>query len=101
MALKISWSKEAKEELIRVIAYLDENWSEKEIRKFSSKLEEQITLISVRPKTYKKSKRLLGTHECLITKHNSLFYTYNETSLFIVTVWDNRQEPGKLKHFGL
>lgn len=97
MALKISWSKEAREAIISIIAYLEGNWTEKEIRKFLSKLEEQIVLISAKPKTYKKSKRLLGTHECLITKHNSVFYTFNETHLFIVTVWDNRQEPGKLK----
>jgi plasmid stabilization system protein ParE len=97
MALEVSWSKEAREELIKVISYLEENWTEREIKRFTSKLEEQITIISSKPKTYKKSKRLLGTHECLITKHNSLFYTYNDTYLFIVTVWDNRQEPGKLK----
>jgi plasmid stabilization system protein ParE len=97
MALKVSWSKEAREALIAVITYLEENWTGKEIRKFSSKLDEQIILIYANPRTYKKSKRLLGTHECLITKHNSLFYTYNETSLFIVTIWDNRREPTKLK----
>jgi plasmid stabilization system protein ParE len=97
MALKVSWSKEAREALVTVIAYLEENWTDKEIRKFSSKVEEQISLISIKPKTYKKSKRLLGTHECLLTKHNSLFYTYTDTYLFIVTIWDNRQEPSKLK----
>jgi plasmid stabilization system protein ParE len=97
MALKVSWSKGAGEELIAIIAYLEENWTEKGIRKFSSKLEQQIILICAKPKTYKQSKRLLGTHECLITKHTSLFYTYSNTHLFIVTLWDNRQEPGKLK----
>jgi plasmid stabilization system protein ParE len=101
MALKVSWSKEAREDLIKAIAYLEENWTEKEIRKFTSKLEEQINIISLQPKTYKKSKRLLGTYECLVTKHNSLFYTYNETSLFIVTVWYNRQEPVRLQRSGL
>jgi plasmid stabilization system protein ParE len=97
MALKVSWSKEARESLILIIAYLEENWTEKEIRKFLSDLEKQIILVSIKPKTYKKSQKLLGAHECLITKHNSLFYTYNESHLFIVTIWDNRQDPGKLK----
>ena len=97
MALKIVWSKESRESLVAIIGYLEENWSEKEIKKLASLLEEQLTLISIKPKTYKKSKRLLGTHECLLTKHNSLFYTYDKFNLFIVTIWDNRQSQDKLE----
>jgi plasmid stabilization system protein ParE len=96
MALKIMWSDEAKESLANIIAYLQENWTEKELSSFAKILEKQLSIISNKPRTYKKSERLLGTRECLLSKHNSLFYTADKNNLHIVTLWNNRQEPEKL-----
>jgi plasmid stabilization system protein ParE len=96
MALKIIWSDEAKESLARTLAYLEENWTEKELTSFSKILEKQLNIVSHKPRTYKKSERLLGTRECLLTKHNSLFYVADKDTLHIVTLLDNRQEPQKL-----
>jgi plasmid stabilization system protein ParE len=96
MALKVIWSDEAKESLQNIVTYLEENWTKKELNSFSGILENQLSIICNNPKTYKKSERLLGTRECLLTKHNSLFYMANKENVLIVTVWDNRQEPSKL-----
>jgi plasmid stabilization system protein ParE len=97
MALEIFWTEEAKDNLKSIIEYLETKWTEKEIRKFSKKLEEQLSLISLTPYIYKQSQRLYGTRECLITKHNSLFYISNNTIIYILSIWDNRQNPSKNK----
>ena len=97
MALKVEWSLEARENLSKVFSFLEREWTEKEIRKFSRRIEEQLHIISNHPATYKKSEKLVGTRECLLSRHNSLLYTFNEDTLFVVTVWNNYQNPDKLK----
>jgi plasmid stabilization system protein ParE len=96
MALKIIWSDEAKESLATILTYLQKNWTEKELSSFVKIVEKQLSIISAKPRTYKKSEKLLGTRECLLSKHNSLFYIVDKNDLHIVTLWDNRQEPGRL-----
>jgi len=96
MALEIIWSEEADFNLDSIIKYLQSNWTEKELKKFSVKLEEQLSLISEFPLLYKQSPRLQGTHECILTKHNSLFYIVDKSSIYILSIWDNRQKPSKL-----
>ena len=96
MALNIVWSDESKESLANIIAYLQEHWTEKELGAFARIFEKQLSIISAKPRTYKESERLSGTRECLLSKHNSLFYIADKKNLHIVTLWDNRQEPGKL-----
>jgi plasmid stabilization system protein ParE len=97
VALKIEWSLESLENLSRIFKHLEKKWTEKEITNFSQRLEEQLYIISNKPNTYKKSSKLLGTRECVLSKHNSLMYVFNEHTLFVVTVYDNRQDPEKLK----
>lgn len=96
MALKIIWSEEADFNLDSIIKYLQSNWTEKELKNFSVKLDKQISLIAEFPLLYKHSKRLQGTRECVITNHNSLFYIVDKTSIYILSIWDNRQNPSKI-----
>ena len=48
MALEIIWSEEADNNLARIISYLQKNWTEKELRKFSQTLNEKLNLITRR-----------------------------------------------------
>ena len=96
MALEISWSEEADANLAEIITYLQKNWTDRELKRFSKTLEEKINLISEYPLLYKQSERLHGTRECVITKHNTLFYIVDKTTIYIVSIWDNRQNPEKL-----
>jgi hypothetical protein len=38
-----------------------------------------------------------GLHMLVVTKQTSVFYRYNSKSISIVTVFDNRMDPKKLK----
>ena len=46
MALEIVWSEEAENQLDRIVDYLEENWTEKEIEKFFKRLEEALKQLS-------------------------------------------------------
>jgi plasmid stabilization system protein ParE len=93
---RIEWSLEARSNLDNIITYLENEWTEKEVRNFSERLEKQLSLLLQTPEVYKKSLRKEGLRECQVTNHNTLFYTYDDEKLYIVTIFDNRQDPQKL-----
>ena len=93
---RIEWSLEAQANLNDIMTYLESEWTEKEVSYFSERLEKQLLIILQTPEIYKKSLRKTGLRECQITHHNTLFYTYDNERLYIVTVFDNRQYPDNL-----
>ncbi len=99
MALKIIWSLEAEETFESVIGYLEEHWSEKEVRNFVRTTNTLVGQIEKFPYQYKSS----SFHEmrkAVITKHNSLIYHVNEKAgqIELYTFWDNRKDPKKFNH---
>ncbi|MGI8892644.1 MAG: type II toxin-antitoxin system RelE/ParE family toxin [Bacteroidia bacterium] len=68
MALKVSWSTEAIENLEEIVDYLEKNWSENEIKKFFIKLEKVIDLISQNPKLFKTSITQKNIRRCVLSK---------------------------------
>lgn len=94
---KVVWSIEAQINLDSIFTYLERDWTEKEVRKFAECLENQLLLIVKGPEIYKKSLRMEGVRECQITFHNTLFYTFDDENLYIVTIFDNRQDSQKLR----
>jgi hypothetical protein len=69
----------------------------KRSKEFSERLEKVLQQILITPGINKYSLRRPGLRECQITKHNTLFYNYDEDHLYIVTIFDNRQDPAKNK----
>ena len=55
MALVIEWADDAILQLKNLYSYLESEWTEKEIRSFTKKLDNQLNLISKQPKLYKRS----------------------------------------------
>jgi len=94
---KITWSGEALHNLSQIIAYLEANWTEKEIRKFAQKLEKSLHLISIFPEIYPSTSKRKRVRKCVLTKQTSLYYKVIRKEIFVVTVFDNRQDPNKLK----
>jgi plasmid stabilization system protein ParE len=93
---KVVWSSEAVENLEKIIAYLEEKWSEKEIKKFIKKLEKQISVIKKQPLSFPKS-QLIEARKSVLSKQTTIYYKVFEDVIYIVTIFDNRQNPEKLK----
>ena len=97
MALAIEWTDDAIIQLKQLYNYLEKEWTEKEIKSFTKKLDDQINLISKQPTIYKRSERLFGTRECIITKHNTLFYMFDKNKLYVLMLWSNSMGDNRLK----
>jgi len=96
MALTVKWSKEAKETYENIIAYLKENWSDKEVIKFANKTTSILNVISHQPYIFKAS-NYKKVRKAVLGKQNSLFYLVRESEIYLVTFWDNRRDPKKNK----
>lgn len=97
MALIVVWSDQAKGQLDSLIEYLTYNWTAKEIHSFFVKLEKAIKIIQTKSLQQKQSIRKKGTFEYQITKHTTLFYSFDSHSVYILVLWANKKDPKKLK----
>lgn len=76
-----------------------ENWSLKIRDKFISKLTEKIKQISSQPNSCPDSNEFDGLHKCVVTKQTTFYYRILNLSneIEIITIFDTRQNPDKLK----
>lgn len=94
---KILWTDHAISELKETIEYLENNWTEMEIRKFAAKLDHTVELISKMPEIFPESFEKKNIRKAVVEKHNNLYYRINKTSIEIVSLFSNRKNPNKKK----
>ncbi len=94
MAREVIWTPRAEEDLLTVCSYLDREWGERVKRAFLAEVEEVVDCILTFPNIYCSSGHA-DIHEALVTKHNLLFYRITEGRIYLLTLWDTRQDPDK------
>jgi len=97
MALEVYWSEEAENQLDEIIQYLEENWSEKDIRNFFKRLEDSIEAIKDSPYTYKLSQRKKEVREFQLSSQTTIFYSLNEDRVNLLLLWPNKRNPENLQ----
>jgi plasmid stabilization system protein ParE len=91
----VYWTAEAESNLRNVLNYLSNNFSDKEISIFVKKLEKRLAIISVYPKSFRKSK-IKNIHRSVLTKHITIYYKFDNQKIEIISLFDVRQNPKKL-----
>ncbi len=94
---KILWTDHSISELEETIDYLENYWSERELRKFSAKLDHTIELISKTPDMFPYSFEKKGIRKAVVEKYNNLYYRIDKNSIEIVSLFSNRKNPDKKK----
>ncbi|WP_298248412.1 type II toxin-antitoxin system RelE/ParE family toxin [uncultured Christiangramia sp.] len=94
---KILWTDHALSELENTIEYLEENWTERELKNFSQELDHTIELISKNPELFQVSKKKKNVRKAVVAKFNNLYYRQNNDSIEILSLFSNRQNPDKIK----
>lgn len=94
---KIIWSDEALNNLRDIIDYLEIRWSKKELKKFSKLLDKKLESIKIRPQLYPQSNKSKGLRRCVLSKQTTIYYRLNEFEIRIISLFDNRQHPNKIK----
>ena len=97
MIRKIKLSKRALNKLDKLLEYLEKEWSLKVKNDFIKKLDKSLNLIKENPDYFQKSISVKGLHRCVITKHITIFYRYDNKFIYVVTLFDTRQDPKRLK----
>ena len=95
MSYRITWTESAKKSFDDVIGYLIQEWSQKEVQQLIYRTERVLTLLSNNPRIYPVIHQ--GIHRCVLSKHNSLFFTIENNQVIILACWDNRKDPKELK----
>lgn len=94
---KILWTNHAISELEKTLEYLENNWTERELRTFSAKLDHTIELISKSPEIFPISLEKRNIRKAVVEKYNNLYYRINQNSIEIISLFSNRKNPSKKK----
>jgi len=94
---KIILSKRAANKLEKLLDYLATEWSERVKQNFIKKLDKSIKFVSTFPEATEKSDLKPGLHRCVVTKQTTFYYQFSDTEIQIVTLFDTRMNPEKIK----
>ena len=97
MRREIRLSKRAMKKLDSLLVYLEEEWSKKVKHEFVLKLDKSLKQIQKLPDSFPESEKIRGLRKCVVTKQTTVFYKYSATTIDIITIFDNRQNPKSLK----
>lgn len=87
----------AQKELNQLFEYLELKWNLKVKNDFVIRLHLVLKIVAKSPDSFPISSKKNKFRKCVITKQNTLFYHYNEKHIVVVSVFDTRQNPNKLK----
>lgn len=93
----IFWTDFALKELENTIKYIEQNWSEKELKNLAEKLEETLNLISKNPDIFQVSEFKKDVRRVVVLKFNTIYYRLNNNQIEILSFFSNRQDPDKRK----
>ncbi len=97
--MKVFLSGLAETKLLKLNDFLLENWNLKVRNDFFKKLTYKIDQISEQPESCPQTTEFDGLFKCVVTKQTTFYYRINfdKNEIEIITVFDTRQDPDKLK----
>jgi plasmid stabilization system protein ParE len=95
----------AEVKLTKLLNFLSEEWSEKIKDNYLTILKSKFTQLSNFPESCELSAKKKGVYKCVVTKQSIFFYRIKGREVEIITLFDSRQDPKKLrkelkKYFG-
>lgn len=96
MSREIRLSKRASLKLDKLLIFLEEEWSLKAKKDFLFKLDASLVNIQKLPASFPESNKIPGLRKCVVTRQTSIFYKYSDSTIYIVSLFDNRQNPKSL-----
>jgi plasmid stabilization system protein ParE len=102
--MKIRLSSLAAFKLELLVEYLEEKWSSKVKLKFLKKLESSLNAAAKNPNAFPQSQIRPELRKLVITKQATVLYLIDSDSIFVITIFDTRQDPSEIdkeikKHF--
>lgn len=98
MIYQVVWFSNAQQRYREIINYLEENWSENEVKNFVHLTNNLIDQIELNPLLFKKVSKS-GLRQAVLTKHNLILYRIEKDQIQLLTIFDTRQNPRKKRQF--
>lgn len=92
---ELVFSSRSKTEIKAIVDYLIDKWSVRISDKFLDTLKVNLDLIQKSPELFPKSKSS-NYHKCFVIKQVTIFYRFDYKKIYIVSVFDTRQNPKKI-----
>ncbi len=93
---RIIWSPRAENDFANVLDYLNNIWGKKVANEFIDTLDNKISFIANTPNIYPEYDKKRKIRYCVINKHNTLYYSVNQNSIELLTIYPTAQDPKKL-----
>jgi plasmid stabilization system protein ParE len=90
---KVLWTDFALLELEKTIEYLEENWTEKELRNVVIKLEETLFLISQNPNLFQDYGGDKNIRKVVVASYNTLYYRIKGDTVKIISFFQIAKIP--------
>jgi plasmid stabilization system protein ParE len=94
---KVVLSKRASDKLEKLLNYLETEWSENVKQNFIKKFDDSVQVISLFPEATEKSNLKKRLHRCVVTEQTTIYYQFNDFEIQIITIFDTRMNPNRLK----
>lgn len=98
MAIKVIVSAEAAMRYNEIVSYLLTEWPLQVAIDFESKFDEMIKALCSQPYMGVRSESDNSVRHILITPHNMLSYHFDGKTIYIITIWDTRQDDKTRKY---
>ncbi|HNW51195.1 MAG TPA: type II toxin-antitoxin system RelE/ParE family toxin [Prolixibacteraceae bacterium] len=94
---QIIWAPEAEDDFSKILSYLNDKWEEKVALNFVNQVDDVLIQIKNNPSQFPLFLSSQNIHRCVINKQNTIFYRIENHSIFILRLFDTRQNPDKLE----
>ena len=94
---EIVLSKRAAQKLDALLDYLESEWSLKVKDSFIEELDRIFSQLKTFPEIGQKTGSVKGLHRLVIIKQTSIYYRFDKKQIKIVTFFDTRMDPKKLR----
>ncbi|MBK9191329.1 MAG: type II toxin-antitoxin system RelE/ParE family toxin [Crocinitomicaceae bacterium] len=94
---RIFWTDHALNELKTTFDFINEHWTQREIKNLAQEIELVVELLSRSPKIFPESSSKKGIYKALVTPLNTIYFRVNGNSVEILSFFANRKNPSKLK----
>jgi plasmid stabilization system protein ParE len=95
MAYEIIIKKRFSNKVVKVLAFLENNWSHDVAAAFLLKVDRRFELLKNHPHIGAPSKKINGVRGLLITRHNKMYYKIIGNKVVILNMYDTRMNPKK------
>lgn len=94
---ELFWSDEAVKNLESILAYIEQEWTLKEVEKFKKRLRQVLKLISINPNLFPKSQYNKQLHKAVLSKQTIVFYKTDENRIYLVYLFETKRNPKNIK----